>query len=41
VHVDNTNIASNNLSVIMDIENILAQAFEMTLLGDIHFFLGN
>jgi hypothetical protein len=25
----------------MDIENTLAPAFEITLLGDIHFFLGN
>jgi hypothetical protein len=39
--VDNIITTSNNLSVIMDIENTLAQAFEMTLLGDIHFLLGN
>jgi hypothetical protein len=41
VDVDNIIIANNNLSVSMDIENILAQAFEMTLLGDVHLFLGN
>jgi len=41
VDVDDTIIASNNLSIIMDIENTLAQTFEMTLLGNIHFLLGN
>jgi hypothetical protein len=41
VYVDDTIVASNNLSIVTDIENTLAQTFEMTLLGDIHFFLGN
>jgi hypothetical protein len=41
VDVDDIIIASNNLSIITDIENTLAQTFEMTLLGNIHFLLGN
>ncbi len=34
-------VTSNSLSLITDIENTLAQTFEMTLLNDIHFLLGN
>jgi hypothetical protein len=41
MYVDDTIVASNNLSLIMDIENTLAQTLEMTLLGNIHFLLGN
>jgi hypothetical protein len=41
MYVDDTIVVSNNLSPIMDIENTLAQTFEMTLLSDIIFLLGN
>ncbi len=41
MYVDDTIATSNDLSLIMDTESTLAQTFEMTLLSDIHFFLGN